>query len=202
VTQDQPQKSLKGSAYWNGRYSEDGFAYGEVANDFLQECAMKLPCGKALSLCEGEGRNAVFLAQLGFEVTAVDFSDIGLQKAQTLAQRHGVQIHCVQADLADFDLLSASWDLVVSIFAQPESSTRQRLYGQLAQSLKPGGAFLLESKVEPGAQADERYPGVQILCQEIGPLSVTHALEQERMLNEGRYHQGMQRTAQILAWQT
>jgi SAM-dependent methyltransferase len=201
MTETQPHKPLKGSAYWNVRYREDGFAYGEIANDFLQACATKLSCGKALSLCEGEGRNAVSLAKLGFEVTAVDFSEIGLQKAQSLAHRHGVQINCIQADLADFHINTQRWDLVVSIFAQPESSVRQRLYGQLAQSLEPGGAFLLESKVELGAQAHDRYPGIEILCAEIGPLRVSHALEQERMLSEGRYHQGKQRTAQILAWQ-
>lgn len=189
----------KGDGYWNARFSEAGFAYGEVANDFLMACAPHLPRGKALSLGEGEGRNAVFLAQLGFEVTAVDFSVVGLQKAQTLAQRHAVGLTCVHADLANFDMSAERWDLVISVFAQPDSPVRQRLYGQLAQSLKPGGAFLLESKVQYDATAQARYPGVAILVQEISGLRVVHATEQERILNEGRYHQGIQRTAQILA---
>lgn len=189
----------KGSSYWDDRFKEEGFAYGKVANDFLMACAPKLPRGKALSLGEGEGRNAVFLAQLGFEVTAVDFSEVGLQKAQSLARQQGVPLTCIRADLADFDMGTQRWDLVVSIFAQPDSAVRQRLYGQLGQSLKPGGAFVLESKVDPAASAHDRYPGVNILRQEIGALRVVHALEDERVLDEGRYHQGRQRTAQILA---
>jgi hypothetical protein len=69
----------------------------------------------------------------------------------------------------------------------------------LTQSLNPGGAFILESKVEPGATAMDRYPGVGVLCGEIGQMRVIHSREEERVLNEGRYHQGSQRTAQIWA---
>jgi SAM-dependent methyltransferase len=189
----------KGSRYWDDRFKQEGFAYGKVANDFLMACAPKLPRGKALSLAEGEGRNAVYLAQLGFEVTAVDFSEVGLQKAQSLARERGVGLTCLHADLANLDMGTRQWDLVVSIFAQPDSTVRQRLYGQLQHSLKRGGAFVLESKADPAAGAHDRYPGADILRLEIGGLRVVHALEHERVLNEGPYHQGRQRTAQILA---
>jgi SAM-dependent methyltransferase len=189
----------KGSSYWDARFQEQGFAYGQEPNDFLLSCAPHLTRGKALSLAEGEGRNAVYLAQLGFEVTAVDFSEVGLQKAQALAQQHGVQIQCICADLTDFDIGSDRWHLVVSVFSQPESAVRQRLYGQLAPSLHPGGAFVLESKVGPDPSGKDRYPGLNVLIQEIGPLRVVHAREEERVLSEGRYHQGPQRTAQIWA---
>jgi 2-polyprenyl-3-methyl-5-hydroxy-6-metoxy-1,4-benzoquinol methylase len=199
MTPSPPNTPLKGSSYWDARFQEQGFAYGEAPNDFLLSCTPQLTRGKALSLAEGEGRNAVYLAKMGFEVTAVDFSEVGLQKARALAHQHGVQIQCVCADLADFDMNSGRWDLVISIFSQPESAVRQRLYGQLTQSLNPGGAFILESKVEPSATAKDRYPGVDFLRKEIGQMRVIHALEGERVLNEGRYHQGSQRTAQIWA---
>lgn len=191
--------SLKGSSYWNARFQEQGFAYGEEPNDFLLSCAPHLTRGKALSLGEGEGRNAVYLAKMGFEVTAVDFSEVGLQKAQALAHHHGVQIQCICADLKDFDMSRESWHLVVSVFSQPESVVRQRLYGQLAQSLHLGGAFVLESKVGADTSGKERYPGLDVLRQEIGPLHVIHAREEERVLSEGPYHQGPQQTAQIWA---
>ena len=196
---NQPNKPVNGSSYWNARFQEQGFAYGEEPNDFLFSCADQLTRGKALSLGEGEGRNAVYLAKLGFEVTAVDFSEVGLKKAQALAQQHGVQIQCICADLADFEISSESWHLVVSVFSQPENAVRQRLYGQLAQGLRLGGAFVLESKVGSDTSGKGRYPSVNALCQEIGPLRVIHAREEERVLSEGRYHQGPQRTAQIWA---
>lgn len=191
--------TLKGSSYWDARFHEQGFAYGENANDFLVACAANLPRGKALSLGEGEGRNAVHLAKLGFDVTAVDFSEVGLKKAHTLAQQHGVQIQCIRADLADFEMDTERWHLVVSVFCQPDSAVRQRLYGQLGKTLQAGGSFVMESKAETGASAQDRYPGVKVLLEEIGPLRVIHALESERVLSEGRYHQGSQRTAQIWA---
>lgn len=186
--------------YWDARFNEPGYAYGENPNDFLRDSISKVAPGDALSLCEGEGRNAVFLAKLGFRVTAVDFSPVGLTKANALAQKHGVSIHTVLADLADFDVGIGRWDLIVSIFAQPASATRQRLYRQLGHALRPGGAFILETKAEADASGNERYPGVEILKNEIVPLTAVVAREQERTLNEGRYHAGVQRTVQMLAF--
>lgn len=200
---DGAQIMSKGAAYWDKRYAEQGFAYGELPNDFLKSMFSHLTAGQAqgqaISLCEGEGRNAVFLAQLGYQVTAVDFSAVGLHKAQILAERHGVEITCQLSDMADLDLGHQQWDLVVAIFAQPESTTRQRLYGQLGQALRAQGRFVLETKVEAGADHHDRYPGIDILKQEIAPLETVFAQEADRVLSEGSYHQGMHRTAQILA---
>jgi SAM-dependent methyltransferase len=187
-------------AYWDYRFSEPGFAYGEEPNDFLRaSCQDMQPC-EALTLCEGEGRNAVYLARLGFRVTAVDYSEVGLAKAQALAVHHGVTIHTIRADITDFDPGIDRWDLVVAIFAQPPAPTRQRLYRQLQHCLRPGGAFVLEAKADIGATGADQYPGVAILQEEIAPLSVAFQHEGERQLNEGRYHAGVQRTAQLLAF--
>ncbi|MDB5989857.1 MAG: ubiG 2 [Herbaspirillum sp.] len=187
------------SQHWDSRFSEPGYAYGELPNDFLVEACRHMTGGDALSLCEGEGRNAVYLARLGFRVTAVDFSEVGLAKAQALAAKHGVTITTIVADLADFDLGIARWDLVLSIFAQPPSAIRQRLYRQMHQALRPQGRLVLETKVDLNAAGAERYPGVQILGEEMAPLTIALAREQERTLSEGRYHLGVQRTAQIVA---
>lgn len=73
---------------WDERYAEPGFAYGTAPNDFLAQNVERLPAGgDVLSLAEGEGRNAVFLAQRGFRITAVDGSAVGLEKARQLAAR-------------------------------------------------------------------------------------------------------------------
>lgn len=190
--------------YWDARFGESGFAYGTEPNDFLREVLPNLPDrskggGDALSLCEGEGRNAVFLARHGFRVTAVDFSAVGLAKARDFAARQGVTIETVQADLAQFDPSEGRWDLVIAIFAQPPAPVRRRLYAAMAGALRANGRFVLETKAVAGAGADERYPGVQILGRELLPLRLDIARESERLIAEGRYHTGTTRTAQILA---
>jgi SAM-dependent methyltransferase len=191
----------KGSQYWDDRFATPSYAYGEAPNDFLVWAAPQVRKGKAISLSEGEGRNAVYLATLGFEVTAVDFSRVGLDKALALADKHRVKIECIQMDLYDLNLAPNAWDLVVSIFSQPDSPIRQRLNQQVASCLKPGGALIHESKVAEGASAADKYPGVAILQTEIAPLHISFAHEGARELSEGTYHVGSHTTAQILAFQ-
>ena len=101
---------------WDERYSSEAYAYGKNPNQFLEENYKVIPKGKVLSLAEGEGRNAVFLAKQGYIVTAVDSSQIGLEKARKLAEENEVSIELINADLADFDLGDHEWDGIVSIF--------------------------------------------------------------------------------------
>lgn len=89
---------------WNQRYSDDDYAYGTEPNDFLVSMSKQLSKGKMLCIGEGEGRNAVWLAQQGYEVTAVDSSEIGLHKAEKLAKSRGVNIKTVHADLSDIQV--------------------------------------------------------------------------------------------------
>ena len=187
-------------AYWDARFAEVGFAYGIEANDFLVSVVGQLPVGDALCLCEGEGRNATYLAQRGFQVTAVDFSQVALRKAATLAAQRSVVLHTQRVDLADFNPGVACWDLVTMIFGQPESGIRQALYARFATCLRPGGAFVLETKAEEGATAESRYPGSALLCAEVTGLDFAIGRDGVRVLKEGRYHDGEQRTAQILAF--
>ena len=193
VNRNQPE-------YWDARFAEAGFAYGTEPNDFLVAVSAQLRLGDALCLCEGEGRNATYLAQRGFQVTAVDFSQVALQKAEALAVQRGVAIQTQRIDLADFDPGAMRWDLVTMIFGQPENVIRRGLYARIAASLRPGGAFVLETKAEPESTADSRYPGSANLCAELPGLEFAIARDGLRLLKEGRYHDGEQRTAQILAF--
>ena len=77
---------------WDERYSAKGYAYGTTPNEFLVESVNSIPKGKVLSLAEGEGRNAVFLAKQGYAVTAVDGSVVGLNKARKLAAENDVVV--------------------------------------------------------------------------------------------------------------
>lgn len=89
---------------WDERYSTDEYVYGIEPNDFLKANYSSIPKGKVLCLAEGEGRNAVFLAELGYSVTAVDSSSVGLKKAEKLAHMRGVQLECIHGDLEHYEI--------------------------------------------------------------------------------------------------
>src|SRR5690349_779160 len=126
------------SQWWNERYSEPGFAYGDAPNDFLVAVADQLPGGRVLTIGEGEGRNAVFLASLGHEVLAVDQSDVGLAKARQRAEERGLQIHTQAADLREFPIEPEAWDGVISIFCHLPPSIRVPLHAAIVRGLRPG----------------------------------------------------------------
>ena len=130
---------------WDERYSIEDYAYGTKPNEFLEENVKHIPKGKVLSLAEGEGRNAVFLAKRGYSVTAVDASIVGLNKARKLAEENGVVVEFIHADLADYDLGENKWDGIVSIFCPLPSSLRKQLYKKVEAGLKRNGVFLIEA---------------------------------------------------------
>jgi SAM-dependent methyltransferase len=191
---------------WNERYSEKGFAYGTEPNDFLREHADKLPQGKVLCLAEGEGRNAVFLATKGFAVTAVDLSEVGLEKTKNLAEQAKVAVATLCADLADFIIEENYWDAIISIWAHVPPEVRRPLHKKVVDGLKANGAFLLEAytpkQVEfgTGGPKKEFTMPLESLREELNGLRFEIAREIEREVQEGKYHSGQSAVVQILAY--
>lgn len=191
---------------WDERYSAEEYAYGKAPNQFLAEHFAAIPKGKVLSLAEGEGRNAVFLAQQGYAVTAVDASRVGLQKAQKLADEQGVSLELIHADLAEFDLGNEQWDGIVSIFCPLPSALRQQLHQKVVAALKPGGVYLIEAYTPEqlkhgtggGKSADTMTTQADLMC-ELQGLHFQHLLELERDVVEGIYHTGLGAVVQALA---
>ncbi len=191
---------------WDERYAVAEFVYGKEPNTFLAEHYLKLPKGKVLSLAEGEGRNAVFLAAHGYEVTAVDASLVGLDKGRQLAKELGVHVEWIHADLNDFDLGLQQWDGIVSIFCPLPSSIRQKLYQKLPQALKPGGVFMLEAYTPDqigrgtgGGNSHDVMQTVISLIAELPGLTFNHLQELEREVIEGIYHTGNGCVVQAIA---
>lgn len=195
------------STFWDERYRREGFAYGRDPNQFLRAEAHRIPMGgRVLCLAEGEGRNAVFLAQLGHAVTAVDFSAEGLRKAETLARENGVTIHTVHADLATYDIEEDSFAGIVSIFAHLPPTVRARVHAQVPRALVAGGVFLLEAYTPRqqaygtgGPKDPEWLMTLEGVTREINPLAVLLGKEVEREVQEGDFHTGMAATVQIAA---
>ena len=130
---------------WNERFAKEGFAYGSQENKFLRDSVHYLQKGQILSLGEGEGRNAVYLASLGFDVTAIDYSDVGLEKTQKRAKEANVTIHTIQADLTNYDFGNACWQGIVSIYFHIHKDQRSKIHRGCVDALAPKGTFLLES---------------------------------------------------------
>ena len=191
---------------WDERYSVEEYAYGTRPNEFLEENFNHIPKGKVLSLAEGEGRNAIFLAKQGYSVTAVDASIVGLNKAWKLAEEHGVVVEFIHADLADYDLGENEWDGIVSIFCPLPSSLRKRLYKKVVAGLKPNGVFLLEAYTPEqlkhgtgGGNSADVMQSKKSLSLELAGLNFRHLLELEREVMEGIYHTGLGAVVQAIA---
>ncbi len=190
---------------WNERYSSKEYAYGTEPNTFLAANFQHLPKGRVLSMAEGEGRNAVFLAQQGYAVTAVDGSQVGLDKAQVLAETRGVKLECICADLADFDLGVGAWDAIISIFCPLPPAIRQALYRKVLAALKPGGVFLLEAYTPDqikhgtgGGKSVELMQTAATLRAELPGLDFVHLVELERDVVEGIFHTGLGAVVQAI----
>lgn len=191
---------------WDERYSTEEYAYGTTPNQFLAENVGCLPKGKVLSLAEGEGRNAVFLAKQGYSVTAVDASQVGLNKARMLAEAHGVSVEFIHADLADYELGENTWDGIVSIFCPLPSALRKALHKKVMAGLRPNGVYLLEAYTPNqlkhgtgGGNSVDAMQSMETLSLELAGLAFSHLIELERDLVEGIYHTGIGAVVQVIA---
>ena len=191
---------------WDERYSTEEYAYGTKPNEFLEENVNHIPKGKVLSLAEGEGRNAIFLAKQGYAVTAVDASIVGLNKARKLAEENGVVVEFIHADLADYDLGENKWDGIVSIFCPLPSSLRKQLYKKVEAGLKRNGVFLLEAYTPDqlkhgtgGGNSADVMQSKETLSLELAGLKFRHLIELERDVREGIYHTGIGAVVQAIA---
>ena len=125
---------------WDTRFGKKEFALGKKPNPFLRKHIRLLPKGKALDIAAGEGRNAVFLAQNGFEVDAVDISEKGLMKAQKLAREKGVKINTSLIDLDQYPIGEEQYDLIANFYF-----LKRRLIPRIKRGLKKGGKVIFET---------------------------------------------------------
>ena len=192
---------------WDERYSAEEYAYGTNPNKFLEANVSSIPKGKVLSLAEGEGRNAVFLAKQGYSVTAVDSSLVGLNKARKLAEENGVIVELIHTDLAEYDLGENKWDGIVSIFCPLPSSIRKQLHKKVEAALKRNGVFLLEAYTPAqlkygtgGGNSVDVMQSKESLSLELAGLKFKHLIELERDVVEGIYHTGIGAVVQAIAF--
>ena len=182
---------------WDDRYSDNEFIYGTEPNAFLVEHSSLLG-SPVLSLAEGEGRNAVYLAALGLQVHCVDVSAVGLAKARRLAASRGVDITTEVVDLAIYQPTANCYQSVISISAHLPSKIRGRLYPIIEQCLLPGGVLALEAYSENqlsrntgGPKDVDMLMTVPKIVQEFPNLEPLILHEIEREVREGKHHTGL-----------
>jgi hypothetical protein len=192
---------------WDERYGKPDYFYGTEPNDFLRgHCTEIRSGGDVLCLAEGEGRNAVFLAQQGFHPLALDQSAVGLGKAMQLARARHVHIDTVVANLDDYRIEAGRWDGIVSIWCHLPSALRAVVHRQVVAGLKIGGVFLLEAYTPAqlahgtgGPKDLDLLPTLAGLREELAGLEFVHAEERERVIHEGPGHNGPSSVVQVVA---
>jgi SAM-dependent methyltransferase len=194
------------SQFWDDRYRAEEYAYGREPNEFLRAEAHRIPPGRVLCIAEGEGRNAAYLAGLGYDVTAVDFSVEGLRKAERLAREQNVRVTTVHADLATYEPELEAFTGIVAIFAHLPATVRTHVHAWVPRALRPGGVFLLEAYTPQQlafGTGGPRDPAMLMtlagLKEELAPLVIDIGREVEREIHEGAFHGGPSATVQVAA---
>lgn len=188
--------------FWNERYRQNEFAYGEEPNGFLKEQLAKLQPGSILFPAEGEGRNAVYAAQSGWQVSAFDISEEGKKKAERLAAKKGVTIDYQVGDLSVLNYAGEQFDAVALIFAHFPPEIRIAYHTHFRNFLKTGGVVILEAfskkhiefnsnnqKVGGPKDISQLY-SIEEIEADFRGFEILELTETEIELNEGLYHIG------------
>ncbi len=183
--------------FWDNRYSSEEFVYGTEPNEFFKSEINKIFPGRLLSLAEGEGRNGIYAASLGWKVDAVDFSSMARTKALKLASQKNTAINYVTADLKDFKPESDSYDAVSMIFMHLNSEISGVVHGRAVESLKPGGRIILEvyakeqlGKSSGGPQNIDMLYSIEDIEKNFNGLKTLILDKEVTHLNESRHHSG------------
>jgi 2-polyprenyl-3-methyl-5-hydroxy-6-metoxy-1,4-benzoquinol methylase len=183
--------------FWNNRYAEKDFAYGTEPNDFLKDELEKLPAGKILFVCEGEGRNAVFAAKQNWIVEAFDLSKEGKRKASLLAKQNNVSINYQIANASKIEYSENSFHVVVLIYAHFPETIRKSVHEKIIKWLKPGGIVVLEAfnpnqlnNTSGGPKDLTMLYTKEIMTDDFKNLMVQQISTETIELNEGKYHIG------------
>ena len=184
-------------SFWDDRYSAAEYVYGEDPNVFFAEQLKKLTPGKIILPCDGEGRNAVYAALLGWEVLAFDSSEAGKIKAEKLAQKKNVKIDFIIGDALTINYTQKSVDVVALIYAHLPAQVRKRLTNAAVSWLKPGGRIILEAfnpnqigNLSGGPKEVSMLLTEQIIKEDFGSLQVKLLQMVETELYEGEFHKG------------
>ncbi|MGN7812639.1 class I SAM-dependent methyltransferase [Flavobacterium sp. 22076] len=187
---------------WDDRYKNEEFAYGEEPNNYLKEQIEKLEIGTILFPAEGEGRNAIFAAKLGWEVYAFDISEEGRNKALLLAEKNNVSIDYQIGELETLDFHTAQFNAIALIYAHFPASIKSEIHTQLDKLLKKDGIIIFEAfskkhleyvtkNEKVGGPKDiESLLSIEEIKADFPNYEIIELEEKEIELSEGLFHNG------------
>jgi len=166
---------------WDERYRDSELVWSAGPNMFVEQCCRDLPVGRAIDLAAGEGRNAIWLAAIGWDATAVDYSAVAIDKARRIAERRGVVLNAEVADLATYEPTPGGYDLVVVAYLQLVDDELTPILRRAAAAVAPGGTLVLVShdlsNLEHG-HGGPQHPGVLTTPQQVvGAIGDTLVVE-------------------------
>ena len=187
---------------WNDRYSNEEFAYGEEPNNFFKEQIEKLTPGTILFPAEGEGRNAVYAAKLGWKVAAFDISEEGKNKALKLAEANNVTIEYKIGELQTLNYRPEQFDAIALIYAHFPAEIKSRLHKTLETYLRKDGIIIFEAFSKKhleylaindkvgGPKDIESLFSIEEIKADFPNYEIIQLEETEIELNEGLFHNG------------
>jgi SAM-dependent methyltransferase len=187
---------------WDERYKEEKYAYGKAPNLFFKEWLEKFETGSILMPADGEGRNGVFAAKLGWEVTSFDLSIEGRSKALQLAKENHVTMEYIVGDLAQLQFEKSSFDAIGLIYAHFAAEKKSMFHRKLNDYLMPGGIIILEAFSKNHLQLVNADPNIggkmdmdmlyskEEIIADFENYDILMLAEEEISLNEGSYHNG------------
>jgi hypothetical protein len=192
VSGEHPERQL-----WDQRY-QAGLLFGSAPNEYLRSQAYRLQAGmNAISVAEGQGRNSVWLAQLGLDVLATDISAVALAHADSLAAERGVRIRTECVDLSTWRWPVGAFDVAVEIFAHFPGVVRSGIHAGMVLALRPGGLLIFEGfhvrqagRPSGGPKDVDMLYTPEKLKDEFPGLQALELLEGTAILDEGSKHQG------------
>lgn len=188
---------------WNERYSAEAFAYGEQPNQYFKQQLDTLLTGRILFPAEGEGRNAVYAATRGWEVSAFDISSAGQKKALQLAAAQGVSIDYQVGELSALQFTPGQFDAIALIYAHFPASIKSAYHRQLSSYLRSGGlvifeafsknhlAYLARNEKVGGPKDVESLFSLEEVRADFADYDFVELAETEIELTEGIYHNGL-----------
>lgn len=184
--------------FWDEKFNKKEFIYGLEPNEFLKTKLSKFDqSSKILFPCEGEGRNSVFAAKLGFNVFAFDSSIIGKQKALNLAKQENVEVNYQLDDANNIEYPENDFDIIASIYAHFPIDVRKSIHHKFIQWLKPGGIIIIEAFNPKQINLDSGGPkklemlyDTELLKNDFVSMEIQTLEETEAILNEGLLHKG------------
>lgn len=191
---------------WNEQFQQNKYTYGTTVNEFVKSKSHLFPKeSKIACFAEGEGRNAVYLAKEGHEVTAYDISPVGLEHATALAAENGVSIDTVEADLVEMSVDRHQYDGAIMVFGHVHEVNQAHFLENMIQSVKNGGFFIFEVYSKYQINYDTGGPGMEEMMYDpcevlelIRPYKCVHFYYGEADRKEGYRHTGIGHVIQVV----